>query len=209
MKVEWNQFELILSRALKIDVPYHHRWPRKVAREAAVLILFSQGEDGAPQLLLTQRTEHVQTHKGQIAFPGGMVDQEDHRAHGLITTALREAQEEVGIASHQVRVVGQLPELSTGTGFQVTPVVSVWVGEEINSIELKLSESEISKIFWVSLNDLLNPVRYRLETFEVPEFPGKQFPTHVYLTDEHRIWGATAAMIKNLLERINEATKCE
>src|SRR4051794_2008233 len=122
-----SSFERRLASALELEGLGYFRGDRPeampVGTPAAVLMLFA-GEDD-PELLLTVRTDTVATHRGQIALPGGAADPEDEARGGLSWTALRETEEEVGIAPAAVRVVGCLPVLWTVTGYSVTPFVAV------------------------------------------------------------------------------------
>ncbi len=193
-----NEFAKRLHRALQLDFP-HDRSPhlppvlKPGVRVASVLALFDPSID--PALLLTRRTETVKTHKGQIAFPGGMIDPRDLDE---VDTALRETEEEIGIPRETVIVVGKMPDLWTATGFRVTPVVGV-LKIPRDEIRLRPSAEEIAEVFWAPLNLLLNPETYRSEEMRAGAF---KYRTDVYQIGEHRVWGATAAMIKNLLDRL-------
>lgn len=195
-----------LSAALKLDGHVHgieyQRPPIRLLKKpvpAAVLLLFKETPD--PQLLLTRRTQKVETHKGQIAFPGGACDPEDRaqsQYEAEVQTALRETHEEVGIPPEKIQVLGRLPNLQTPTGFEITPVVGL--AKSPASIVLHPSEDEIEEVFWVHLEDLMTVGVYRQETFKAGAV---SFPTDVYQVQQYRIWGATAAMIKNLLDRLS------
>jgi len=193
---EWKP---LLTRALELDQPYSFR-ARNSGRRAAVLLLlgFPDDRSPAPSVLVTRRTEIVETHKGQYALPGGAMDPEDEADRGLITTALRETEEEVGIPRETVDVVGALPEVWTPTGFLITPVVGL-LTVPIPAVVFAMSEAEIAHAFWVELATLRAPGIYREET---REYDGVRFPTDVFLVEDHRIWGATGAMLKNLIQRL-------
>src|SRR5690606_37959288 len=110
-------------------------------------------EEG-PGLLLTRRTEAVNHHKGQIAFPGGSCDPADYAQNDRkaeIEAALRETQEEVGVSPNQVEILGMLPDVVTPSGFEITPVVG-WASDA--NLVLHPNPSEIEEIFWVSLSTL-------------------------------------------------------
>jgi 8-oxo-dGTP pyrophosphatase MutT (NUDIX family) len=143
-------------------------------------------------LLLTQRTAHLSTHSGQIAFPGGKVDAEDHDA---TAAALREAQEEIGLEPAHVEVLGHLPEYVTGTQFHITPVVAL----VRPGFTLLPNPGEVDDVFEVPLDFLMDPVNHRRHGFvwngEMREWysmPYQEGPT------ERFIWGATAGMLRNL-----------
>lgn len=166
------------------------------ARPAAVLIPLYVA-DGAWHVLYTQRTDHLPSHKGQVAFPGGRVDATDH---DRVDTALREAEEELGLRREHVRVLGQLDELLTVTQYRVTPVVGVmpW------PYPLTPSAGEINAVFGVPLAWLADPnhVHTRLREPIVPGAP----PVAVYhfFYAGFDIWGATARMTLNLLDVLRD-----
>ncbi|MDH5205608.1 MAG: CoA pyrophosphatase [Hylemonella sp.] len=162
---------------------------RKPAHAAVLVALIARAE---PTLLLTQRTSHLADHSGQIAFPGGKIDETDADA---IEAALREAQEEVGLAREHVRVLGRLPIYTTGSAFIVTPVVA-WVQP---GFTLQPNPDEVADVFEVPLQFLMNPAHHRRhgltaeglrrEWFSMPYRDGEV---------ERYIWGATAGMLRNL-----------
>ncbi len=184
-----------LRRAVALDLPYSERPPTVEGREASVLALFGENAAGGYSLLFTRRTETVETHKGQISFPGGARDPEDSDA---TFTALRETQEEVGIDPACIEVVGPLPGLWTPTGFWVMPFVGV-LKDPIARTELLVNPLEIAEEFWASLAELQAPATYQKE---FKQYGAVRYPIHVYTIGEHRIWGATGAMVKNLLDRL-------
>ena len=196
----WQLFCNKLEESLKIDYPYAIR-PITTGKPAGVLALFASSSlQQSPHLLVTKRTEIVETHKGQYAFPGGMMDPEDEHEGGLLFTALRETEEEVGILKNTVKPMGVLPQLWTPSGFLITPVVGI-SHHAVEDIQLKLNKAEIADAFWVSLNRLIEPGVYRQETRQVGNV---KFPTDVFDIDGHRVWGATGAMIKNLIGRLEQ-----
>lgn len=161
------------------------------ARPAAVLVPLYV-EDGAWHLVLTQRTHTVESHKGQVAFPGGRVDAGDA---SRVDTALREAEEEIGLPREQVTVIGQLDELLTVTQYRITPVVGVipwpWT--------FALSAAELSAVFSVPLRWLADPANLDIQ-YRQPIVPGPPVPVFYFYYGEYTIWGATARIIRNLLE---------
>lgn len=163
------------------------------ARPAAVLVpLYQYNTEW--HLLLTQRTNDVPSHKGQVAFPGGRMDAEDA---SLIETALRETEEEIGLPRARVRVIGQLDELLTVTQYRVTPVVGVipWPWAFVPSA------GEIAAIFGVPLRWLADPANLT-EEWREPIMPGPPIQVYHFYYGEFDIWGATARIIRNLLEVI-------
>lgn len=156
---------------------------------AAVLVPIVMRE--RPTMLLTERTTHLSTHSGQVAFPGGKSDETDtDAAH----TALREAQEEIGLDARFVEVVGTLPTYTTGTQFIVTPVVALVQPDH----QLTLNAFEVADAFEVPLDFLMNPTHHRHHAIE---FAGvrREWLSMPYMdgTTERFIWGATAGMLRN------------
>lgn len=143
-------------------------------------------------VLLTERTAHLSSHSGQIAFPGGKRDAEDADD---AATALREAQEEIGLDAHHVEVLGVLPIYTTGSAFHVTPVVGlVQPGHTVIA-----NPDEVAAIFEVPLAFLMNPANHRHHAVQW------QGATRHWLSmpyqdsgTERFIWGATAGMLRNL-----------
>ena len=166
------------------------RFTERQTAHAAVLIPFVMHPE--PTLLLTRRTAHMSTHSGQVAFPGGKVDATDasHEA-----AALREAQEEVGLAPDGVQIAGSLPTYTTGTAFIVTPVV----GLVRPGFELAPNPQEVADVFEVPLAFLMNPANHRRHQLEA-EGVVRQWFSMPYQDGAHErfIWGATAGMLRNL-----------
>lgn len=161
------------------------------AAAAAVLMPLIERENGL-SLLLTQRTHSLSTHAGQIALPGGRVDASDA---DVVSAALREAREEVGLPSSHVRVLGTLPEYVTGTAFVVTPVVALVVP----GFELRPNPHEVADVFEVPLAFLMDPSNHhRHEAMWRGEL--RQWYAMPYQDGdvERFIWGATAGMLRNL-----------
>ena len=143
-------------------------------------------------VLLTQRTETLRKHAGQISFPGGRVDPEDS---GPVETALREAEEEVGLDRHLCEPLGFLDGYRTGTGYLITPVVAL-VDPRFN---LTLAPGEVADVFEVPLRFLMDPANHRRDA---REWRGRM-RTFYAITYQHRyIWGATAGMLANMHERL-------
>ncbi len=158
---------------------------------AAVLVPLVRRETGL-SLLLTRRADHLRDHAGQISFPGGRVEPEDD---GPVATALRETEEEIGLSRLHIDVIGQLPVYSTVTAFQVTPVV----GLVEPGFTLTLDDFEVAEAFEVPLAFLMDPAHHRHHRFE---FAGaeRRFLSMPWPGPEREyfIWGATAAMLRNL-----------
>lgn len=162
-------------------------------RAAAVLIGIVLRPAGAT-VLLTERTTHLSSHSGQVAFPGGRTDPEDD---GPVGTALRESWEEVGLEAGFVEVLGQLPAYGTVSAYVVTPVVALVTPDFV----LKPNPFEVADVFEVPLDFLMDPARHHRHRMEAPD--GRREWLSMPWTDpatgkEHFIWGATAAMLRNL-----------
>ena len=154
---------------------------------AAVLVPVVVRESGLT-VLLTQRTAHLRDHAGQVSFPGGRCEDGDH---GPEATALREAQEEVGIDPAQVEVIGRLPEYRTGTGFSVVPVVGL-VSPPLN---LKLDDFEVAEVFEPPLDFLLDTANHQRHRIEIR---GEMREYWAMPWQGYYIWGATAGMLVSL-----------
>lgn len=167
--------------------------PEKRLRRAAVLVPLVERPEGVT-VLLTQRTDHLTSHAGQVSFPGGRTEEFDSSP---IETALRESEEEIGLHRRHVAILGVLPDYLTGTGYRVAPVV----GLVKPPFELMADPNEVAEIFEVPLAFLMNGMHHQRRTFEPPPGAGgaaarRSFYTMPY--DRFFIWGATAGMLRNL-----------
>jgi 8-oxo-dGTP pyrophosphatase MutT (NUDIX family) len=168
-----------------------HRLDCTDTTPAAILILVYDW-DGEAHILFTERTHHVEHHKGQISFPGGACDESDECAE---TTALRETAEEIGVQPEDVEIVGQLDDMMTISNFLVTPYVGIL---KVNSeCPFVINHHEVVEVVQVPLSHLLDDRNMELE---VRQFKGKQVLVPAYTYEGHRIWGATARMLHQLLE---------
>ncbi len=163
---------------------------------AAVLVPLVQREQGLT-VLLTRRTDHLRDHAGQISFPGGRSEGGDADA---AATALRECEEEVGLARRHVELIGELPLYTTVTRYAVTPVVALVQPP----FELALDAFEVAEAFEVPLVYLMAPAHHRRHLFSY-EGGQRQFLSMPWVgpgsdgqTREYFIWGATASMLRNL-----------
>jgi len=171
--------------------------------QASVLVPLVKRPEGL-SVLLTQRTAHLRDHAGQVSFPGGRAEPEDGSPE---RTALREAQEEIGLDEPFIDILGQLPLYRTVTAFEVTPVVALVRPEFV----LRLDAVEVAEAFEVPLAFLMDPAHHQRHRFEW-EGGHRQFLSmpwtgaglassngeHPAAQREYFIWGATAAMLRNL-----------
>lgn len=160
---------------------------------AAVMVGLVAGEDGW-EVLLTRRTDHLRDHPGQISFPGGRLKS---RTEGPLAAALRETQEEVGIAPEFIEVIGYLPPHAVVTGFAVSPVVAVLRP----GFTLNADPREVAEIFRLPLAHLLDPASLVRSERVVR---GVLVPVYACQFGPHNIWGATAQILKSLREALNE-----
>lgn len=164
--------------------------PAETLLPAAVLVAVT--DRPIPGLILTQRTQSLRRHAGQIAFPGGRIDSSDADA---VAAALREAHEEIALDPGHVRVVGTTDRYRTITGFHVTPVVGVIPPD----LEFRAEPGEVDLVFEVPLGFALDPANHVEATVEWQGRDRHYFEIH---WEGHRIWGATAAMLVNLSRRL-------
>ena len=162
---------------------------------AAVLVPFVLGT--APGVLLTRRTAHLTTHAGQVSFPGGRIDPQDADAEAA---ALREAQEEIGLNPARVELAGRLPDYVTATGYRITPVLGLLSpGVALDGLGLAASPHEVDLVFELPLAVLLDPTAPQRKS---REWRGRMREYWEWPHPEHHIWGATAAILVGLAERL-------
>lgn len=171
------------------ELRHEVKFADRVPAQAAVLLPLVM--HARPTLLLTQRTAHLSTHSGQIAFPGGKLDATDADA---TAAALRETFEEIGLPPDRVEVLGSLPIYVTSTSFIVTPVV----GLVQPGFTLQPNPHEVDDVFEVPLDFLMDPVHHRRHAWEW-EGVVREWYSIPYQDGEHErfIWGATAGMLRN------------
>jgi 8-oxo-dGTP pyrophosphatase MutT (NUDIX family) len=159
------------------------------SKEAAVLIAITDRLE--PGLILTVRREHLRTHAGQIAFPGGRVEPDEDP----VSAALREAHEEILLEPGDVDLVGMIEAYRTVTGYVVTPVLGVVPPD----LPLEPHEHEVAELFEAPLPYVLDPANQRWKS---ALFQGRERHYYEIMWNERRIWGATAALIVNLSRRL-------
>lgn len=158
---------------------------------AAVLVPLVSRADGL-HVILTKRSQALRKHAGQVAFPGGRQDLTDTTS---IDTALREAEEEIGLPRQHVDILGTLTRYRTGTGFAITPIVGV-VPPQFNPVP---EPGEVEEVFEAGLDGLMNPANHKIET---AVWQGLERDYYVLPHDRHYIWGATAGILVGLSQLI-------
>lgn len=172
--------------AVEIEAPRYRR--------AAVLIPLVRDDDGGWSLVFSRRSDQLPAHAGQIAFPGGAVEP----GETLEETAMREAQEEVGIPPATVELIGRLDDLITNSGFLVAPFAAVLH----ERVEYVIQQSEVTEVFEVPIEALLEPhnpeVRY-------VTYRGRRYPAYFYHYGDYEIWGLTGRMVKSFTDLVWQA----
>ncbi len=162
-------------------------------REAAVLMpIFESGRE--PYFLLTLRTEEVETHKGQVSFPGGM----RHGGEGLETTALRETFEEIGLDSGRVEMLGRFHDYISSTDYRVTP----FVGYIRKPFDLVPQPKEVAEVLEVPFSAFRDPERMRVEKMT---YRDRLIDIYYYFYNSYQIWGLTARIIHDFLAELTSA----
>jgi len=168
-------------------------WPVfKDLRPAAVLVPIVQTVAGL-EVILTKRASHLKHHPGQISFPGGKCEPTDRDA---ADTALREAEEEIGLARDTVEVLGTMPYHETVTHFQITPII----GRIRAPFSPSPQAAEVAEVFNVPLEFLASPENYRIEG---RYWAGKKRLYYVVPFGPYYIWGATARILRAIAERLS------
>ena len=168
--------------AIAIDAPQYRR--------ACVLIPLVQ-TNGGWSILFSRRSENLAAHSGQIAFPGGAVEE----GESLEAAAVREAEEEVGIPAAHVEVIGRLDDLITNSGFLVAPFVGI-IHERIDYV---LQEAEVDEVFEVPVDALLQPAQPEVRYVA---FRSRQYPAYFYRYEQYEIWGLTGRILKGFLDLV-------
>lgn len=165
--------------------------PDVALADAAVLVALVPRASGV-HVVLTRRTEDLRTHAGQVSFPGGRIETDDG---GPVGAALREAQEEIGVAATLIDPLGLLDPLATISGFRVVPVVAALDP----GYRATPDPREVAEVFEAPLDELLDPAGLHALALE---FRGRARTVYEYRRPGPRIWGATASMLLNLRTRL-------
>lgn len=179
--------------------PDHHMIVKEKTFKAAAVLVPVIDRGGQANILLTQRTEHLSSHSGQVAFPGGKIDHGESPEQA----ALREAHEEVGLEPSAIDILGTFGTYYSGSGYSISPVVGMVRGEP----KLTINEDEVADIFEVPLSFLMDPDNHKRESrfWDKREvfFYAMPFADHsVSPPVERRIWGVTAGIIRTIQERL-------
>lgn len=185
---QWNSW--IIELRSRLGTPAAKRLPPTDARQAAVLVPLYV-DAGELWTLLTQRTDKLPHHKGQIAFPGGSLDPGEKPWDA----AVRETEEEVGIDRRRILRIGELDEAETPSGFRIVPCV----GAVPFPVETRPNVDEIEDIFAVPLSAFANPT---MVEDRVVRIDGNDRVLRVYHVGNRRVWGLTALIVQNLLQRL-------
>jgi len=168
--------------------------PAQPMRAAVLIAIAESGRE--PGILLTQRAEDLKTHAGQISFPGGRCEPDDEDPE---LTALREAEEEIGLDRQLVEVIGYLPDHLVISGYQVTPVVGIVRA----GFEPKPDPVEVADVFSIPLPVVFDPVNHRTRT---RRFPDGDVEIYDLSFGARNVWGATAGMLMTLYRTVTEHT---
>lgn len=175
---------------LNPDLGPYARWDGP-PRDAAVLIGIREDDNG-PSVVLTERTQHLKSHAGQVAFPGGKIDPEDA---GPVAAALREANEEIGLPITNAVHLGNLAPYLTGSGYRVVPVVALLQ----NPVHFRPNPDEVERVFEVPFSFLMDPANHQKQSLE---WQGTRRYFYAIPFANHNIWGVTAGIIRSLYETV-------
>lgn len=190
----------VVARLGALDLD-ESRQPEPHERVSAVLLALVEGPLGA-EVLLTRRTENLSSHRGEISFPGGRLDE----GEDVVSAARREAEEEVGIEPSTVRVVGRLSPISTFVSRSfIVPVVATLDARPA----LVPNAAEVDRAFWVPLAELVRPDTFGWEWWTFSQRDDVERPMFFFHLDDETVWGATARLLHELLCVLHGANRFE
>ena len=164
---------------------------------SAVLVPIFENPKGQENLLFTVRNQEVRHHKGEVCFPGGVYDKKDHF---LMNTALREAEEEIGIKAEDVLILGELDEIITPTLFRINP----FVGRIPYPYPFKINEKEIASVLEIPLQYFMDESHLEIKKMN---FEGEEVEIPFYHWENHTIWGATGRIVWQLINLLHDDKK--
>lgn len=179
------------DHVLNPDMGPYAKWTG-APREAAVLIPILERSSGKASVLFTERTAHLSSHAGQVAFPGGKIDPEDGTPE---VAALREAEEEIGLHRHHVEPFARLAPYLTGSGYRVTPIIGFVSGDPV----LTPNPGEVADVFEVPLAFLMDPANHQRQS---RDWQGKARYFYAMPYETRYIWGVTAGIVRSLYETV-------
>jgi len=182
-----NDLETTLAKVLT-DREKRSIEPGKLVRAGVLVPLLQRTDDYC--LLFTRRPKELKNHPGQISFPGGLFEEKDLT---LKRTAIREAWEELGICEKDIQILGPLDDYSSTTGY----LISSFVGKIPYPYDFKINRREISEVIIIKIEEFK---RLPLTGYVVRE--GEPYPVYYYDVQNHVVWGATARIVKNLIETL-------
>lgn len=165
--------------------------PQKLTKAAVLIAITNQKE---PRIILTQRPQWLRSHAGQVAFPGGKMDQDDR---DICHTALREAHEELAIEDQHVDIIATCSEYCTGSGYRITPIVAVVPDD----IQIRPSPDEVDSWFSAPISFLFDPNNLQKKS---AIWNGKERSYYDMQWHDYRIWGVTAGIIANIARKVKE-----
>ncbi|HRG46967.1 MAG TPA: CoA pyrophosphatase [Leptospiraceae bacterium] len=184
MKIQFDKIKKVLANT---NFPQISSNGLKIS---SVVLPFYQTHSNKTGILLTKRSEHLKSHAGQISFPGGKFDESDGT---LLETALREWEEETGERRETLEIIGSYNGLNTGTGFHITPYISVYNGD----FNFKVNRNEVDFMIQIELEELLHAPFY---TIEWNNHPSGRFNIYYFDLPQGLLWGATCHILYHFLK---------
>jgi 8-oxo-dGTP pyrophosphatase MutT (NUDIX family) len=183
------------DRALGLDADGLATTPMRppfltATKDAAVLAPLFHGDDGELRVVLTRRSGRLRNHRGEVAFPGGRVDE----GETTVAAALREAEEEIDLPRDRVEILGSIEPLTTVVS---SSLITPYIGYVDTLPPLRANAGEVDRVFHVALAELVHPECYREEIWD---FPDGTFPVWFFDVEDDTVWGATSRMLRRLLD---------